>query len=108
MSDIEQPKIYSTLAGDKDFSDLLEEFVQELALRQQSLRECLSRGDTVAVTRLIHQLRGSCGGYGFSSLTQAAGIIDDQLRAGVPIEKTKQQIEDFIDSLSFVTAAPHP
>ncbi|MCU0718927.1 MAG: Hpt domain-containing protein [Pirellula sp.] len=106
MSNQNNTLIHSTLAGDEDFSDLLSEFVKELASRQQSLREHLQNRDEPRLTRLIHQLKGACGGYGFSSLTDAAGDIEDQLRGGCSLEELVTQIENFIDSLSLVTSAP--
>jgi HPt (histidine-containing phosphotransfer) domain-containing protein len=106
MSNQNNTLIHSTLAGDEDFSDLLSEFVKGLASRQQSLREYLQNRDEQRLTRLIHQLKGACGGYGFSSLTDAAGKIEDQLRGGCSLDELVTQIESFIDTLSLVTSAP--
>ncbi|MCU0712737.1 MAG: Hpt domain-containing protein [Pirellula sp.] len=106
MLNAQQNKIHSTLAGDEDFADLLSEFVHELASRQQSLREHLQNQDVQLLTRLVHQLKGACGGYGFACLTDAAKNLEDQLRNGHSLEELRNEIETFIDSLSLVTAAP--
>jgi len=95
-------QIYSDLAGDPDLADLLHEFVCNLAIRQQSLRDHLQRGEEEPLTRIIHQLKGACGGYGFHTLTDAAHIIEEQLRQGRSINELREQIENFIDSLSLV------
>lgn len=106
MSNQKNIPIYSSFAGDEDFSDLILEFVKGLASRQQSLRDHLQNRDEQRLTRLIHQLKGACGGYGFPSLTDAARDLEDQLREGRSIDELTPQIESFIDSLSLVTSAP--
>lgn len=108
MTGNDQRFIYSSLASDPDFVDLLEEFVLELSVRQKSMREMLESGDHSGLLRMIHQLRGSCGGYGFTSLTNAAGVIDDEYRTGVPFDRLEAQVLDFIATLSQVTASPQP
>lgn len=97
-------QLYSNLAGDPDFSDLLREFVNNLSQRQQSLRECLDKNQTERLTRIIHQLKGACGGYGFPTLTDAACIIEDQLRQGRSLDEIRDEIELFIETLSLATA----
>ncbi|MFN7840463.1 MAG: Hpt domain-containing protein [Pirellula sp.] len=106
MSNEKSTQIHSSLAGDEDFSDLVSEFVKGLPSRQQSLRDHLQNQDVQRLTRLIHQLKGACGGYGFPSLTDAARDLENQFRQGRSLEELTTQIESFIDSLSMVTSAP--
>jgi HPt (histidine-containing phosphotransfer) domain-containing protein len=106
MSSAEQTKIYSTLAGEEDFAELLQDFVQELGSRQLALLDCFAKGDRGQLIRLIHQMRGSCGGYGFADLTTVEGDIEDQLRSGLTLESLRDPIKDFIDSISRVSASP--
>lgn len=97
-------QLYSNFAGDPDFSDLLHDFVDNLAYRKQSLRECLDKNEPERLTRIIHQLKGACGGYGFPTLTEAARILEDHLRQGRSLDEIRAEIEVFIETLSLATA----
>ncbi|MFN7874449.1 MAG: Hpt domain-containing protein [Pirellula sp.] len=96
--------LYSNLAGDPDFSDLLHDFVNNLSHRQQSLKECLDKNEPERLTRIIHQLKGACGGYGFPTLTEAARILEDHLRQVRSLDEIRTEIEVFIETLSLATA----
>ncbi|XZE21850.1 Hpt domain-containing protein [Pirellulaceae bacterium SH449] len=108
MNKSNEYKIHSLFATDEDFTDLLREFVHSLPYRQQSLTDCLENRDLERLTRIIHQLKGACGGYGFPSLTDAARALEEQLRAGVELSELREQILRFADLLSLVTTDPAP
>ena len=94
---------------DPDFTDLLQEFVNNLAQRQNALREHLDKKEVDQVARIIHQLRGACGGYGFPTLTETAGHLEELLQNGHSIDAIRPEIELFIESLSLATAeCPKP
>ena len=97
-------RIYSNLAEAPDFSDLLHDFVNNLSHRRQALRECLGNNELERLTRIIHQLKGACGGYGFPTLTEEAGILEDQLRQCRSLDEMRTEIESFIETLSRATA----
>jgi HPt (histidine-containing phosphotransfer) domain-containing protein len=99
-------RIHSSLASDVDFANLVQEFVYELPVRQKAIRDFMASGDLEGVRRTIHQLRGACGGYGFQQLTNAAGEIEDKLRAGATLTNVTAILMDFTSSLSRVTADP--
>lgn len=100
--------IHSLFATDEDFADLLREFVAGLPNRQQSLKDCVENRDLERLTRIIHQLKGACGGYGFPDLTDAARTLEEQLRTGVELSELHDQILQFADLLSRVSAEPAP
>jgi HPt (histidine-containing phosphotransfer) domain-containing protein len=99
-------RIHSSLASDVDFADLVQEFVYELPNHQKAIRDFMAGGDQEGVQRILHQLRGACGGYGFQQLTNAAGEIEDKLRAGATLKNVTPILMDFTSSLSRVTADP--
>ena len=99
-------RIHSSLASDVDFADLVQEFVCELPSHQKAIRDFMAGGDLEGVRRIIHQLRGACGGYGFQQLTNAAGEMEDKLRAGATLANVTPLLMDFTSSLSRVTADP--
>lgn len=108
MNNLNENKIHSLFATDDDFADLLREFVQGLPNRQQSLKDCVENGELERLTRIVHQLKGACGGYGFPSLTHAARALEEQLRTGVELSELREQILQFADMLSLVSAESGP
>jgi hypothetical protein len=64
----------TTTASLKD--ELIALFVQELPAQVASLRDELRRGDTAAVRRVSHRLKGSCSSIGASALSSLAMRIE--------------------------------
>jgi PAS domain S-box-containing protein len=73
--------LYSTMAGDPDMAPLIERFVESLPVRVSAMRDAAEREDTQALTRLVHQLKGAAGGYGFALITDATAQLERALRA---------------------------
>lgn len=50
--------------------------------------EALARGDpsSAELRRLVHNLAGSAGTFGYDALSQAAIEIDDQMASGLPAD----------------------
>jgi HPt (histidine-containing phosphotransfer) domain-containing protein len=75
--------IVSTLAlEDPTLVDLVEECLRMLPAQVAELGQALERGDAAAVARIGHALKGSCGSYGFASVSQAAAAVERCARAG--------------------------
>ncbi len=71
----------STYAHDPEMVELVQEFVAELPKRLEAIQRAYESGSANELKRLAHQLRGSAGGYGFPGVSDAAGTIEDRLRA---------------------------
>jgi len=96
--------IYSEFANDPDFRELLTEFVSNMPDRIQAILEAERTGDRDALRRYVHQLKGSCGGYGFSGLTDDASVLERSLDRGCTLADIEQQLEAFTLKLSCLTA----
>jgi HPt (histidine-containing phosphotransfer) domain-containing protein len=68
--------IVSDLADDEDMTELLDGFVVSLATQATRLEEASAAGDHDAVRRIAHQIKGAAGGYGFPTITAAAGRLE--------------------------------
>jgi histidine phosphotransfer protein HptB len=75
-------RIVSQYASDPEMAELIELFVSELPQRIEALNSAWNESRMTEVTRIAHQLRGACSGYGFPSLGKAAGALEDGLRTG--------------------------
>jgi len=96
--------IYSSLASDPDYCDLVQEFVSEFPSKAETLRQCVADRDLVLLQRTVHQLRGACGGYGFPSLTESAGSVEEKLKAGQTLESVEESILEFLNLLNRATS----
>ncbi len=81
------PPIYSELAEDPDFGELVEMFVDEIPNRVQTLLTAHQAGDRESLRRTAHQLKGAAGSYGFGQVTHAAFGLEHALR-----EKSTEQV----------------
>ncbi len=69
-------RIVSALAGDPEMEELLDDYVSELQARSARLCCAVESADWAEIGNLAHQLKGSAGGYGFASITIAAGELE--------------------------------
>lgn len=68
--------VYSDFAGDDDFAELLEMFVDAMAEKRALLEEAYQSQDWDQLQVTSHQLKGSGGGYGFPGLTAIAARLE--------------------------------
>lgn len=94
--------IYSQLADDPDMVELVEMFVSELPNRVEAVLQHWQNRDLRELRRLVHQLKGSSGGYGFSQLGHAAGRLEMELGTMIDcseqneLEKIKSGVDELV------------
>ncbi len=81
--------LYSEFAGDVEMVEIIDAFVAGLPDRMAALRDALTRGALDDVKRLAHQLKGAAGGYGFGSITEAAGELELAIGRGADRDDTR-------------------
>ncbi len=69
-------RIVSVYADDPDMAELVEAFVASLHEKRNAIASAAREADLEPLRRLAHQLKGAGGGYGFPSLTSAAGLVE--------------------------------
>jgi signal transduction histidine kinase/CheY-like chemotaxis protein len=72
----------SALAADPEMLLLIAEYIARLPGTVESLTRALDQPDLVALARLSHQIKGAAGGYGYPGLTDAAGRLETEAKAG--------------------------
>jgi signal transduction histidine kinase/CheY-like chemotaxis protein/HPt (histidine-containing phosphotransfer) domain-containing protein len=72
--------LVSEFADDEDMAELVERFTTGLPAVALRLEEALEANDREAIRRTAHQLKGSAGGYGFPTITAAAGRLEASAR----------------------------
>jgi HPt (histidine-containing phosphotransfer) domain-containing protein len=78
----------SEFVDDPDMVELVELFIAGIPAQIARLEAASATGDPDAVRRLAHQLKGAAGGYGFPTITEAAGRLEAATTEGAPFEET--------------------
>ena len=98
--------LVSILADDPDMQPLVHMFVDEVPEKIDVLTQALAQGDWEKAKVFAHQLKGSAAGYGFPSLTDAAGMLERLL--AMPQRNTQlveQSAATVLDMLQRLRAA---
>ena len=74
--------VHSAYEGDAEMAGILCKFVAGLARSVADAEAAASANDAAALRRIVHQLKGAGGGYGFDRMTDLAAAVDAKLRAG--------------------------
>lgn len=101
---MEEERIISLLGDDPDLGDLVEDFVAAMPDRISSIRAAMQSQDLPGLQRLLHQLNGACGSYGFLQLTYEAGECEKMLQLDMPFSEIEKLLAPFIHKLSLVSA----
>jgi signal transduction histidine kinase/ActR/RegA family two-component response regulator/HPt (histidine-containing phosphotransfer) domain-containing protein len=87
----------SDFADEPTVKKLLEKFIDRLPERVNTMHALLAGEDVAALKQAVHQLKGAGGGYGFPSITQAAGQVEDRFRAEADLETIRKEVESLVD-----------
>jgi len=104
MNDTVTEPIYSTMAADEDFGDLVEIFVEEVPNRIALMAELYGAGDLEELQRVAHQLKGAAGSYGFVDMTPYAANLEAALRDGQSQEAINAAYSAMVDACGRVRA----
>ncbi|MCE9619715.1 MAG: Hpt domain-containing protein [Planctomycetes bacterium] len=75
------PPILSDYLADETMVEIIQIFLEELPQRIAALEKCHAAGNKDEFGKLVHQLKGAGGGYGFSVITVSALALEKSLRA---------------------------
>lgn len=94
--------IRSEYANDPGMREIVEAFVQEMPNRIRALEDAFGAGAQTDLRRLAHQMKGSCGGYGFGTVGEAAGRLEASLDANAELSSLKGQLDELVSMCSRV------
>ncbi|MCB9845167.1 MAG: Hpt domain-containing protein [Phycisphaeraceae bacterium] len=72
--------LVSEFAHDPDMAEIVVEFLDSLPERIETMESAWRDGATRELSTLVHQLKGAGGGYGYPSITEAAGALEARLK----------------------------
>jgi len=59
--------------------------------------DLLERSDLAALLQLVHQLLGTCGGYGFDAVTQPARSVEQSIKAGRDLASIRAEVKSLVE-----------
>jgi HPt (histidine-containing phosphotransfer) domain-containing protein len=95
--------IYSEFKDDPDMADLVDSYVSSVPEKLEIIEKCISTEDVQTLARVVHQLKGSAGSYGFPAITSLAAELEQSLLRGASAAEVQQPVEDLVDSLKRMT-----
>lgn len=89
--------IQSDFADDPQMRELIELFVSEMPEKASRLTDLFDGRQIDDLQRLAHQLRGSAGGYGFGTISDAAAELENAIKSRGELEQMRSQVDQLID-----------
>jgi two-component system CheB/CheR fusion protein len=89
--------ITSSLAARPGMMTVITEFVDGLPAEVQKISDSLEHNDMGSLRRIIHQLRGAAGGYGFDPITIPATKAEELIDASGSLAEVTVKINSLID-----------
>lgn len=89
--------VVSKLADHPSLGGLVRAFAERLPERLEAIESAFRDAELETLQVLAHGLRGSGGTYGFDSLSQAAGVLEEGLRAGAGRDEIAAAVERLTD-----------
>ncbi len=86
----------SAYADDPDMKEAIAEFVSGLPQRINEISALLGESKLGDLQRMIHQLKGAGGGYGFEQITRSAASAEKLLRDKCPLDLVKSEVDALI------------
>ena len=76
---------------------MVSEFADAMVTRTEAFTSALQRSDLDQLSMLSHKLKGSAGGYGFDSISDAAARLERAtLEAEADLSSVSEYVEDLI------------
>ncbi len=92
----------STLIANESLQELVNTYVDELPEQAQQLLMLLQDNNLSDLRRLLHQIKGAGGGYGFSPISEAAASAEQSIKVGNDIQTIQHQVDALIGILRSV------
>jgi PAS domain S-box-containing protein len=97
VASAEGGQIVSNMSHVPGMKKIISEFVNEMPAEVARMQTFLENRDLDALKRIVHQLRGAGGGYGFDPISEYAAQAEDSIKAVDQFESISRQIISLID-----------
>jgi signal transduction histidine kinase/DNA-binding NarL/FixJ family response regulator len=100
--------LVSSFKDDPDLTEVLGRFVETLPHRVQKLTELLAHNDLAELGRIVHQMKGASGGYGFAILSKLAAKAEQKIKSKEPLEAVAADVNELIAMIRRVEGYVEP
>ena len=66
----------SDFHDDPDMRDIVKFFLEEIPARLETMQNLLESGNRIEFWKMVHQLKGAGGGYGFQEISNSAAQLE--------------------------------
>lgn len=87
----------SEYANDPDMQEAIVEFVDTLPERITTMSRLLKESNLNELQRMLHQLKGAGGGYGFAAISTTAGKAEQKVKDAQPQEDIETAVQALLD-----------
>jgi PAS domain S-box-containing protein len=91
--------IKSSLAGDPRMMKIIPMYVDRLPDKVRKMLELLERHDLAALQKVIHDIVGTAGGYGFAPISPIARRAEQSIRGGDALESISAALASLIEMI---------
>ncbi len=84
--------LVSTLAADDDMKELVSRYALDLPRKSSAIVDAAEGSQLEVLARLVHQLSGSAGSYGFPSITEAARAVEQGVSGAVDRDTLRSRV----------------
>jgi len=95
-------RVKSSLADDPRMMEMIPEYVQRLPGKVRGMLDKLEQHDLIGLLKIVHDLVGTAGGYGFGILTEPARKAQQSIREGAPLGPITAEINGLVDIIRHV------
>jgi PAS domain S-box-containing protein len=89
--------ITSSFADNPRMKKIIPAFVDRLPAEVQKMIDLLDSKDMPALKRVVHQLLGACGGYGFDPVTEPARRAEESIKTNIALDLIAEQVNSLIE-----------
>ena len=95
-------RLQSTFADDPDMQEVLVEFVNELPIHVSKIGALMLEQNLDELRRVVHQLKGAGGGYGFAPISRSAAAAESRIKSGDPLKAIEAELAALCEILRSV------
>jgi CheY-like chemotaxis protein len=88
------PPLISEFADEPDMLELIDCFLSELPERLREIESADGEQNLAVLASLAHKLKGAAGGYGYSTITEAARTLEQRARASDGVEAIRRAVAE--------------
>jgi HPt (histidine-containing phosphotransfer) domain-containing protein len=89
--------LISELADDPDMAELIRMYVGKFTSKINSMTDYLANNRLDELARLAHQLKGTGGGYGFPSISDAAWRVEQEAKSNSDLQQIRTAVADLTE-----------